>query len=66
MRDDLVLKKICKRSKVNVIGSGSGNGVDLNIFTPSETLEKKALLLKRKLGIPENDLIILSVEQQQK
>jgi glycosyltransferase involved in cell wall biosynthesis len=59
--NDIVNKRLCPSRKMNIIGSGSGNGVDLNIFTPNKTLNYEARNLREKLGIPTDALIILSM-----
>ena len=46
---------------MNIIGSGSGNGVDLNIFTRNKTLDYEARNLRKKLGISSDALVILSM-----
>jgi len=59
--NDIVNKRLCPSRKMNIIGSGSGNGVDLNIFTPNKTLDYEARNLREKLGIPSDALVILSM-----
>ena len=58
---DIVNKKLCPIRKMNVIGSGSGNGVDLNVFTRKETNTNEAVLLRKRLGIPTDAIVILSL-----
>jgi len=57
--EDFISKKLCKKEKIFVIGSGSSNGVDLRKFTKTDELVIKASEEKNKLGIPANDLCIL-------
>jgi glycosyltransferase involved in cell wall biosynthesis len=61
MGADVVQKKLCPQTKMNVIGSGSSNGVDLNVFTRTPELIQVGIELRKKANIPENALIILSV-----
>lgn len=58
---DIVNKKLCPISKMNVIGSGSGNGVDLNVFTRKEAVTNEAAMLRERLGISLDAIVILSI-----
>lgn len=52
---------LIEKSKLGLIANGSSNGIDLNHFKRDETLEEKALILKKEFGIQPNEKIFLFV-----
>ena len=51
-------RKIIKPGKGIVIGKGSCNGIDTDVFSRNETVFNKAALLKKEWGIKEDELVI--------
>jgi len=48
-------------SKITVIGQGSSNGIDLNYFTITESIETEAELVMRNHNISKNDIVLTFV-----
>jgi glycosyltransferase involved in cell wall biosynthesis len=54
-------KKLVKKSKMEVIGKGSSNGIDLSRFSPSQLSNSKLEEIKRSIHFQENCIYLLSV-----
>lgn len=60
LKEDFVNRKLCASSKIFVIGKGSSNGVDLNIFTKNEKTLSHAQSIRDKYGLKETDILLLN------
>lgn len=59
---DFILKeKLGKASKLQVIGNGSTNGIDINYFDPALMSSQARAELKKNLGIAEDDFVFVFV-----
>lgn len=58
LRDHAISTNILEEKKSVVLGSGSSNGVNLSIFSPSEIIEKQAKEFRAELGIKPKDFVI--------
>lgn len=56
---DFITKGLCSKDKIFVIGSGSSNGVDIKRFTKSDNLISQGKMLRKSLGILNEDICIL-------
>lgn len=57
----IVSEKYCRSEKVKVIGGGSSNGIDLQYFRNSETLDQTTIRLSEKMGISKTDFVLTFV-----
>lgn len=58
---DYILDKIYNHPKVEVIGKGSSNGIDLEYFSPSEKIEEEVKVLNDKFGITKSNIVLCFV-----
>lgn len=61
IQDILINRGVCSKGKLEVLLSGSSNGVDLDRFCLNSKTEIRGLELRKKLGIPEGSPVILFV-----
>lgn len=61
LKDYILKNGFTNKNKINVIGHGSTNGINLDYFSKNEDIIKKASLLRTKLNIEENDCIFLYI-----
>ena len=61
LRDLLTRRRTCDQEKLQVLLNGSSNGVDLERFTRTPDVEQRGGKIRKELGIPENDYIILFI-----
>jgi glycosyltransferase involved in cell wall biosynthesis len=45
------------KSKFNVIGKGSSNGIDISLFNRSEMLEQQSKLIRQKYNVAESEVV---------
>lgn len=58
LRKRAIELNIVSEQKAIVMGKGSSNGIDLEIFSPKSNSKADALELRRSLGIGEDDLVL--------
>ncbi|MEZ9291438.1 glycosyltransferase family 4 protein [Vibrio lentus] len=56
---DCIDNSIVSQNKIFVLGSGSSNGVDLDIFTKSKVLNDQAGVIRSRLDINRDDIVLL-------
>lgn len=61
MRDIIIKENFCPAEKLQVIGNGSTNGIDLTYFKPEHLTEEERLELRRELGISPDDFVFVFV-----
>lgn len=61
MQDIIIENKYTKKEKLKVIGKGSSNGIDTNLFDPELFTEVKKVELKDSLNINTNDTVFVFV-----
>jgi len=57
LRDKVIEEQICEPSKIQVLGSGSACGIDLEKFNPDQNNRDRGLGIRTEFGIPENALV---------
>lgn len=50
--------RLCSENKTRVLGPGTANGIDLNIFSPTATTVESGVALRARLGISPDALVI--------
>jgi glycosyltransferase involved in cell wall biosynthesis len=58
---EYILTNILKNKKIEVLGNGSTNGIDIDFFKRNEILEKKSMKIKQDLGILNSDFVWLFI-----
>lgn len=61
LRDFIIKSRFCKPEKLNVIGNGSSNGIDINYFNMNAEIQEMAENLKRAFGINEENFVFIFV-----
>lgn len=60
--EDIIIKnKYTSQSKLQVIGKGSSNGIDVAHYDNTLVLEKERIDLKKKLNIKEKDIVFIFI-----
>lgn len=59
--DFILEEKLGKADKIEVIGNGSTNGIDVTHFDPALFSDESKLKLKKQLGISEDDFVFVFV-----
>ncbi|MFT3947236.1 MAG: glycosyltransferase family 4 protein [Agriterribacter sp.] len=57
LKEIIIADRLCKASKLKVIGNGSSNGIDTTHFSPESISTTVKAALKDKIGIKENDIV---------
>jgi len=57
----IIQNKLAKKEKLKVIANGSSNGINIEYFKPDKVGENQKLLLKKELGILENDFVFVFI-----
>ncbi|MDG2492630.1 MAG: glycosyltransferase family 4 protein [Flavobacteriaceae bacterium] len=57
LKDFIIQNKLCKASKLKVLGSGSSNGIDTSYFDPDQVSENQKDTLKKELHIKSTDYV---------
>ncbi|QED36538.1 glycosyltransferase family 4 protein [Antarcticibacterium arcticum] len=58
----IILKEgFTSSEKLKVLGKGSSNGIDTHYFDPGNYKDSENLILRRELGIPENDIVFIFI-----
>lgn len=60
IREDVISMGLCKEKKIFVFGSGSSNGVDLGKFTRTDNNIEEGRIIRKSLGIGQQDILILN------
>lgn len=59
---EFILKNnFTKKNKLKVIANGSSNGIDTSFFSPGTISEEQKSVLKRELGIGDNEVVFIFV-----
>jgi glycosyltransferase involved in cell wall biosynthesis len=58
LRDVVIKEKICIANKINVLGSGSACGIDINKFTRNENFSRFRENIRLKYNVPEEAIVI--------
>lgn len=61
MRDIIIKENFCPAEKLQVIGNGSTNGIDLAYFKPEHLTKEERMALRRELGISPDDFVFVFV-----
>ncbi len=61
MKDIIIKENFCPAEKLQVIGNGSTNGIDLAYFKPEHLTGEERLALRRELGISPDDFVFVFV-----
>jgi glycosyltransferase involved in cell wall biosynthesis len=61
LKDLLLERNVCPETKIEVLVSGSSNGIDLKRFSQTHEVKMRARRLREELRIPESDLVVLFV-----
>lgn len=61
LKEYIIRKKLVKEKKVNVIGNGSSNGVDLQRFNRSNLQENHLIAATMRIAPEENEFVFLAV-----
>jgi glycosyltransferase involved in cell wall biosynthesis len=61
MEKIIIKEEFCSAEKLHVIGNGSSNGIDVANFNRDEVSVSDRQILKKQLGIQENDFVFIFV-----
>lgn len=61
LKDIILKEKFCRPSKLKVIGQGSSNGIDTELFNPAVIKEESVTALRQRLDIARTDLVFIFV-----
>ncbi len=57
----LVTERLCPPGRIRIVGHGSSAGIDLEIFSRTETYEKFGKYTRQELGIKPGQLVIFNI-----
>ncbi len=58
LKQRVVQEKICKAEKMQILANGSACGINIKKFTANKETTDKAHIIRKNLGLTENDIII--------
>ena len=61
LKDYILQHKLCSESKIEIIGNGSSNGIDLNFWNPEEVTSDSLMKVKKLLKHDSNDFTFIFI-----